>query len=75
MVLDPLTHRPEWLQPIAIAQLFGVSSATVRRLLVDMRQCPRYADSYLNVSQRCKLVRVKAFENFLQERSRQYMRA
>ena len=60
----------KWLQPYQIGQIYSVSRRTVSRLLDEMRANPKYRNAFHTISQRMKLVRVRDFEMFLQERDK-----
>ena len=64
----------EYKQPTALMKIYGISRTTVWRLLDEMRTIPKYQDSFLSLTDKLKIVRLDDFHQFLQEKSRMYLR-
>lgn len=64
----------EWLMPSGIAKRFGLKRTAVYYLLKEFRNSAKYKTFYLDLNYRLKLINVKQFENFLRDKSRNYLR-
>ena len=64
----------EYIQPCHIRDKFDLSRATVHRLLTDMKSMPKYRKSFVRLSYRLSLVKLKDFRQFLTEQDHQYLK-
>lgn len=63
-----------WLRPCHLVKKYSISRGTIYRLLSEMRTVPKYKASFLDLSEKLHLVRDKDFLNFLQGRSKLYLK-
>lgn len=64
----------EYKQPTALMKIYGISRTTVWRLLDEMRGIEKYQGSFLSITPKLKIVRLKDFQTFLEEKSRNQFR-
>ncbi|MES9636068.1 hypothetical protein [Megasphaera elsdenii] len=64
----------EWLRPRQLEEKYGLGRVTIWRLLSEMRTVPKYKSSFLDLSEKLHLVRDRDFLQFLQARSKMYLR-
>ncbi|MDD6860884.1 MAG: hypothetical protein SO380_05145 [Megasphaera elsdenii] len=64
----------EWLRPRQLEEKYGLGRVTIWRLLSEMRTVPKYKNSFLDLSEKLHLVRDRDFLQFLQARSKMYLR-
>lgn len=64
----------EWLRPRQLEEKYGLGRVTIWRLLSEMRTVPKYKNSFLDLSKKLHLVRDRDFLQFLQARSKMYLR-
>ena len=60
--------KRQWLQPKQLVKEFSLSRSTVGVLLNEMKGHKKYMKSFIRISQRCVLVCVPDFVDFLQAR-------
>lgn len=70
VLLDEINQ--EYIQQNALAKKFGVSYATIWRLLGKMEKNPKYKDSIIYLSHNLKLICIKDFIQFLKDMNGQW---
>ena len=64
----------QWMRPCHLIKKYGLSRKTIWKLLSEMRTIPKYKNSFLDLSEKLHLVRDRDFLQFLQSRSKLYLR-
>jgi hypothetical protein len=64
----------QWMRPCHLIKKYGLSRKTIWKLLSEMRTVPKYKNSFLDLSEKLHLVRDRDFLQFLQSRSKMYLR-
>lgn len=64
------TGGVEWVQPSGLVKRYSMSRTTVYTHLEEMKAIPKYKNSFLDLSHTLKLVRLKDWDTFLHEKSR-----
>lgn len=63
-----------YVRPYQLEDLFPISRTTIWRYLKKFRATPKYKNCYSDLGWKTKLIKLKAFENFLLEQDRQYLK-
>ncbi len=63
-----------WLRPNQIQKKFSISRGTVWKLLTKMRAVPKYKGDFIDLSKTLRLVRERAFLEYLKSQDKAYLK-